>query len=63
MEPNWKLQLRWMLGVVCALAIYYCLQERPYFNEEPNRLAALVWFVIGSVSYYSALRWLWRKLL
>lgn len=64
-----RLIARWAIGTVSFCMVCLCLtytKMNPFLDSVdsyPNHLAALVWFAIGSVSYYSALRWLWRKLL
>jgi len=52
-----KVLLKWFLGLVSSIGILMCLQApASYFG-------ATVWALLGSVSFFSGLRWLWRTLL
>lgn len=53
-----KIIAKWILGGICTAGIVLSLE-----GWSPNYIAAVIWCVLGSVSYYSGLRWLWLTLL
>jgi hypothetical protein len=59
MSESTKTIVKWILGVLSFWGAAGCSVSA----ERGAWIGILVFLAIGSVSYYSALRWIYRKLL